>query len=103
LNNPPFLVKRRIWLEKDREKWQLRILCLLKTGLSNFPRVSRILSQDDKRPATENYNSYRCESLNPISAREGLLIAAAVFGAIGATLILLSRTKVLAERTSGGA
>jgi len=37
------------------------------------------------------------------SAREGLLIAAAVFGAIGATLILLSRTKVLAERTSGGA
>jgi hypothetical protein len=37
------------------------------------------------------------------SAREGLLIAAAVFGAIGAALILLSRTKELAERTSGGA
>jgi hypothetical protein len=37
------------------------------------------------------------------SAREGLLIAAAVFSAIGAALILLSRTKELAERTSGGA
>jgi len=35
--------------------------------------------------------------------RRELLIGAAVFGAIGAALIVLAPTKKLAERTSGGA